>query len=94
MLLKEEMRHVLASLEHERNQWESRALSVPDDLTTDILVGRHAYALKQASARTAIAESIRALWLRTTPPRGKKWDEADSLRLHHIQVALGEDTPM
>ncbi|KIY60949.1 hypothetical protein CYLTODRAFT_495459 [Cylindrobasidium torrendii FP15055 ss-10] len=93
-LLKEEMRRVLASLEHERKQWETRAQEQHADLTADVLAGRSAYALKQASARTALAEAFRALWLRTTPPRGKRWDEADSLHLHHIQVALGEDIPV
>ncbi|KIY48995.1 hypothetical protein FISHEDRAFT_58576 [Fistulina hepatica ATCC 64428] len=61
LLLKEEMRRVLKSLEHSEKLWLARAAAFSGD--DGLCEGRHAYAYEQAAQYTRIAEAYRQLWL-------------------------------
>ncbi|KAH9475484.1 hypothetical protein JR316_0012595 [Psilocybe cubensis] len=62
LLLKEEMRRVLAYLEWRSEWWRSHQKAIPDASTT-LLEGISAYALSQASLQDSLAAHFKKLWM-------------------------------
>ncbi|KAF8868210.1 hypothetical protein CPB84DRAFT_1651163, partial [Gymnopilus junonius] len=61
MLLKEEMRRVLAFLEWKSHWWQDRQ-SMQSGLEKDIMEGAQAYALTQSNLQMRLASHFRSLW--------------------------------
>ena len=65
LIVQEEKRRVLESLEHDARVWDSRmAANIPAD--TPLMEGRAAYAAKQAAIRRRLKNKFSALWAATT----------------------------
>ena len=64
MLIKEEMRRTLKSLEWEADEWNKRAVkrNEQDKLEEGIKDGLRAYALRQSYIQTRLAIHFRSLW--------------------------------
>ncbi|KAK7017916.1 hypothetical protein VNI00_018528, partial [Paramarasmius palmivorus] len=70
LLLKEEMRRTKVSLEHEAQEWLSRAAA--DTERNAISEGTTAYALRQAAIQRGLSTKFQAIWDKKRPEKKRK----------------------
>ncbi|KAK7024290.1 hypothetical protein VNI00_016414 [Paramarasmius palmivorus] len=72
LLLEEEMRRVLVTLEYEAKEWLARVAT--EDLTGPLGEGVTAYALRQAAIRRGLAAKFRSMWEDDKPDKSHAMD--------------------
>ncbi|KAL0571368.1 hypothetical protein V5O48_010593 [Marasmius crinis-equi] len=73
VLLEEEMRRTLLSLEHEAGEWDKQVHVAADERGSDIMEGMQANCIRQAAIRRGLSAKFQALWALPDPvPKPRK----------------------